>query len=353
MNQPWIYMCSPSRSPLLPPSPSHPSGSSQCTSPELLSHASSLGWWCFTLDSIFVSVLFAPWLSKVHIIRVDGICLADGSWTLGDKIESILSKDFILQLEVLFSQLNYLLCESNKIYLAGLSVQCIRLGIKFSKPFTGFFPKNCTLSLIHGFCFLQFVLCLLCTLPSSCSKSSLDSRAVLQGSFLGVEGSELGSFMNKEQWLPIAKATQGLHTQLCLIGKSQPRSRRAHRGGLRPGTAGLDTCEKVLEASGCCNALHFIGWIEPIEQLWNNEIFLVRKCPCKKEKPLKLSHGHQPVLCELIQTSWVSSLLKGGANVARGDNRSASSALLWMGCCWGVSHRAMCLCECSIHSSNR
>ena len=26
MNQPWIYMCSPSRSPLPPPSPSHPSG---------------------------------------------------------------------------------------------------------------------------------------------------------------------------------------------------------------------------------------------------------------------------------------------------------------------------------------
>ena len=34
MNQPWIYMCSPSRSPLPPPTPSHPSGSSQCTSPE-------------------------------------------------------------------------------------------------------------------------------------------------------------------------------------------------------------------------------------------------------------------------------------------------------------------------------
>ena len=41
----WIYMCSPSRSPLLPPSPSHPSGSSQCTSPEHPSHASNLGWW--------------------------------------------------------------------------------------------------------------------------------------------------------------------------------------------------------------------------------------------------------------------------------------------------------------------
>ena len=45
MNQPWIYMCSPSWFPLPPPSPSHPSGSSQCTSPEHLSHAYNLGWW--------------------------------------------------------------------------------------------------------------------------------------------------------------------------------------------------------------------------------------------------------------------------------------------------------------------
>ena len=45
MNQPWIYMYSPSRSPLPPPSASHPSGSSQCTSPEHLYHASNLGWW--------------------------------------------------------------------------------------------------------------------------------------------------------------------------------------------------------------------------------------------------------------------------------------------------------------------
>ena len=35
----------PSRSPLPPPSPPDPSGSSQCTSPEHLSHASNLGWW--------------------------------------------------------------------------------------------------------------------------------------------------------------------------------------------------------------------------------------------------------------------------------------------------------------------
>ena len=45
MNQPWIYIYSPSRSPLPPPSPPNPSGSSQCTSPEHLSHASNLGWW--------------------------------------------------------------------------------------------------------------------------------------------------------------------------------------------------------------------------------------------------------------------------------------------------------------------
>ena len=33
MNQPWIYMCSPSWTSLPPPSPFYPSGSSQCTSP--------------------------------------------------------------------------------------------------------------------------------------------------------------------------------------------------------------------------------------------------------------------------------------------------------------------------------
>ena len=34
MNPPWVYMCSPSKTSLPPPSPSHPSGLSQCTSPE-------------------------------------------------------------------------------------------------------------------------------------------------------------------------------------------------------------------------------------------------------------------------------------------------------------------------------
>ena len=35
MNPPQMYMCSPSWTPLPPPSPYHPSGSSQCTSPKL------------------------------------------------------------------------------------------------------------------------------------------------------------------------------------------------------------------------------------------------------------------------------------------------------------------------------
>ena len=52
--QPWIYMCSPSRSPLPPPSPSHPSGSSQCTSPEHLSNASNPGWWSVSPLIVFL-----------------------------------------------------------------------------------------------------------------------------------------------------------------------------------------------------------------------------------------------------------------------------------------------------------
>ena len=34
MNPSWVYTCSPSWTPLLPPSLYHPSGSSQCTSPK-------------------------------------------------------------------------------------------------------------------------------------------------------------------------------------------------------------------------------------------------------------------------------------------------------------------------------
>ena len=60
MNQPRMYMCSPSWIPLPPPSPSHPSGSSQCTSPEHLVSCIEPGLAiCFTYDNIHVSMLFS------------------------------------------------------------------------------------------------------------------------------------------------------------------------------------------------------------------------------------------------------------------------------------------------------
>ena len=60
MNQPCVHMCSPSWTPLPPPSPSHPSGSSQCTSPEYPVSCIEPGLAiCFTHDHIHVSMLFS------------------------------------------------------------------------------------------------------------------------------------------------------------------------------------------------------------------------------------------------------------------------------------------------------
>ena len=44
MNPPWVHMCSPSWILLPPPSPYHPSGSSQCTSPSFLYPTLNLDW---------------------------------------------------------------------------------------------------------------------------------------------------------------------------------------------------------------------------------------------------------------------------------------------------------------------
>ena len=57
---PWLYMCFPSWTPLPPPSPSHPSGSSQCTSPEHPVSCIEPGQVIrFTLDNIHVSMPFS------------------------------------------------------------------------------------------------------------------------------------------------------------------------------------------------------------------------------------------------------------------------------------------------------
>ena len=66
MNQPWVYMCSPSWPSLPSPSPSHPSGSSQCTSPEhpvscmepgSISHMIMYMFQCYSLKSSHLRLL--------------------------------------------------------------------------------------------------------------------------------------------------------------------------------------------------------------------------------------------------------------------------------------------------------
>ena len=58
MNQPWVYTCSPSWSPLPRHSPSHPSGPSECTSPEHPVSCIEPGLEiCFTYDNIHISML--------------------------------------------------------------------------------------------------------------------------------------------------------------------------------------------------------------------------------------------------------------------------------------------------------
>ena len=61
MNQPWVYMCPEHILNPLPTSlPSHPSGSSQCTSPEHPVSCIEPGLAiCFTHDNIHVSMLFS------------------------------------------------------------------------------------------------------------------------------------------------------------------------------------------------------------------------------------------------------------------------------------------------------
>ena len=60
MNHPWVYMCPPSRTPLPPRSPPHPSGLSQCTGFECPVSCIKLGLVIyFTYGNIHVSMLFS------------------------------------------------------------------------------------------------------------------------------------------------------------------------------------------------------------------------------------------------------------------------------------------------------
>ena len=107
MNQPQVYMCSPSWTLLCPPSPFHPSGSSQCTSPKhpvsciepglatrfihywlggLMSLGSGCPWyWPMWLrmnhsrEDNFTSFLMTP-LNRIHAQRTAGSGVSSLAW---------------------------------------------------------------------------------------------------------------------------------------------------------------------------------------------------------------------------------------------------------------------------------
>ena len=76
MNQPWEYMCPPSRTLLQPTSPSHPSGMSQCTSFECPVLCIELGLVIyFIYGNIHVSMLFSQIIPpspspRVHVLYI-------------------------------------------------------------------------------------------------------------------------------------------------------------------------------------------------------------------------------------------------------------------------------------------
>ena len=53
---------------LLPPSLSHPPGSSQCSSPEHLSHASNLGWWSLSPLIVYLFQCYSLRISHPHLL---------------------------------------------------------------------------------------------------------------------------------------------------------------------------------------------------------------------------------------------------------------------------------------------
>jgi len=55
--------------PLPPPSPSHLSGSYQCTSPGTLSHASNLDWWFVSHMIIYMFQCHSPTLALSHRVQ--------------------------------------------------------------------------------------------------------------------------------------------------------------------------------------------------------------------------------------------------------------------------------------------
>ena len=73
INPPQVYMCSPSRTLLPPPSPYHPSGSSQCTSPKHPYRAWNLDWRLFPYMILYVFQCHSPKSSHPLPTQRDGM----------------------------------------------------------------------------------------------------------------------------------------------------------------------------------------------------------------------------------------------------------------------------------------
>ena len=79
---------SPSWTPLPPPSPSHPSGLSQCTSPEHLSHASNLDGWFISHMAIYMFQCYSLKSSHPRLLhRVQKSVLYNNSSAFTDAVE--------------------------------------------------------------------------------------------------------------------------------------------------------------------------------------------------------------------------------------------------------------------------
>ena len=93
MNQPWVYMCSPSWTSLLVPSRSHSSRTSQCTSPEHpVSYIKPGLAIYFTYGNIHVSMLFSQIIPPLSSPRVQKsvlyICVSFAVSPIGSSLPS-------------------------------------------------------------------------------------------------------------------------------------------------------------------------------------------------------------------------------------------------------------------------
>ena len=67
MNPPQVYMCSPSRTVLPPPSPYHPSGPSSAPAPSIQHRASNLDWQLVFCMIFYMFQCHSPKSSLSHI----------------------------------------------------------------------------------------------------------------------------------------------------------------------------------------------------------------------------------------------------------------------------------------------